>query len=97
MSSSISMRRTFGETLLTAGGMLILVLALAAIDDRIRDQATMLVADGPPVAGAANIGGRAGRVVGTAVHVARAWSRDHVYLTIFAVAGAVLLVAVRKL
>ena len=91
------MRRTFGETLLTAGGMLILVIALGAIDERIRDHASMLVAGGPPVSGAANISGRAGRVVGTAVHVARAWSHDHVYLTIFAVAGVVLLAAVRRL
>jgi hypothetical protein len=94
---SSSLQRRFGETLLSACGMLILVSALAAIDDRIRDHASMLVADGPPVAGTANVGARAGRVVGTAVHVARAWSRVHVYLTIFAVAGAVLLVAVRKL
>jgi hypothetical protein len=94
---SSSMRRSFGETLLSAGGLLILVIALAAIDDRIRDRASMLVADGPPVAGVADVGGQAGRLVGTAVHVARVWSGEHVYLSIFAVAGVALLAAVRKL
>jgi hypothetical protein len=91
------MRRSFGETLLTACGLLILVIALAAIDDRIRDRASMLVADGPPVAGVADVGGRAGRMLGTTVQAGRAWSGEHVYLTIFAVAGVVLLTAVRRL
>jgi hypothetical protein len=45
----------------------------------------------------ADIGGRAGRLIGTGVHVARSWSGEHVYLSIFAVAGAVLLAAVRRL
>ena len=66
------MRRTFGETLLSAGGMLILVIALGAIDDRIRDRASMLVADGPPVAGAADVGGRAGRAGRERVSTSRA-------------------------
>jgi hypothetical protein len=91
------MRRSFGETLLSAGGMLILVIALGAIDDRIRDRASMMVADGPPVAGMADAGGRAGRLVGKGLHVVRAWSADHVYLTVFGVAGVVLLAAVRRL
>jgi len=76
---------------------LILVFALGAIDDRVRDRAAMLVAGGPPLAGMASVGGRAGGLAGTAFHIARTWSGEHVYLTIFAVAGVVLLAAVRRL
>lgn len=93
------MRRTIGDTLLSGSALVILLVALGAADDRIRDRASALVAGGPPMAGAgiADVGGRAGGLARTGVHVARVWSGDHVSLTIFAVAGVVLLAAVRKL
>ena len=93
---STTARRTIGETLLSVSGVVILVFALVATDNRVRERASMLV-DGPPLAGVADVSGRAGHLAGTAVQVARAWSGAHVYLTIFAVAGVVLLAAVRRL
>ena len=92
-----SKRRTIGDTLLSACSLVILVFALGAADDRVRDRASMLVAGGPPMASMADVGGRAGGLVETAFHAARVWSGEHVYLTILAVAGVVLLGAVRRL
>jgi hypothetical protein len=99
MSSSptVSARQAIGDRVLGAGGLLILVAAVAAIDERVREQAAMLLHGGAPIAGAADLGGRVGDLVETAFRVARAWSVEHVYLAIFAAAGAALLFAVRKL
>jgi hypothetical protein len=92
-----SKRLAIGERLLSAAGLVILVFALGAANDRFRDRASMLVTGGPPMADMADAGERVGGLAGTAVHFARVWSGDHVSLTVFAVAGLVLLVAVRKL
>ena len=73
------------------------MFALGATDDRVRERASVLVGSGPPMAGVTDVGGRVGGLVETAVHAARAWSGEHVYLTIFAVAGVVLFAAVRRL
>jgi hypothetical protein len=77
--------------------MVILVFALGATDHRVRDRASMLVTGGPPLARVTDAGDRVGGLAGNAFHVARTWSGDHLYLTGFLVAGAVLLAAVRRL
>jgi hypothetical protein len=77
--------------------VVILVFALGAIDGRIREHASMLVSDGLPLAGVSDVSGRAGGMAFKAVHFARSWSGEHIYLTIFSVAGVVLLAAVRRL
>ena len=53
-----------------------------------------MVGGGPPLAGVADVATRARDLLETAVHVARVWSGEHVYLTILAVAAVVLVTAV---
>jgi hypothetical protein len=96
---SSSRRRTIGDALLIMGGVMILLLALVASDERVREQTLRLVTGGPPVAAeaVAGVGTRVGDLVDTVIHVLRAWTGDHVYLSLFAVAGVVLFMAVLKL
>jgi hypothetical protein len=91
------MRRAIGDALLFASGVMILVVVLAASDDRVRDRASMLVGGGPPLASVADVGTRVSNLGETAFHVARVWTGEHVYLTIFAVGGLVLFTAVLRL
>jgi hypothetical protein len=94
---SSSVRRAIGDVLMFASGVMILVFALVATDGRVRERASMLVGGGPPLAGVADVATRAGDVATIAVHVARSWTREHEYLTIFAAAALVLVTAVLRL
>ena len=95
---SLSARRGFGDALLFAGGILVLLVALTATNDRVRERALTLVGSGPPpVAGITSVGARAGDLVVTMIHVTRAWAGDHVYLSIFAVTAFVLFLAALRL
>ena len=94
---SPSVRRAIGDVILFASGVMILVFALVASDDRVRARASMLVGGGPPLAGVADVGMRVRDLGETAIHVARAWSGEHVYLTIFAMSAVMLVTAVLRL
>jgi hypothetical protein len=83
------MRRSFAGALSAAGGVLALVIGLAAIDDRVRDQVMRLL-DGGPSEDITAIG-RA--LQGLTFVVARAMkdqSIEHAPLAIFALAAMVL-------
>jgi hypothetical protein len=76
---------------------MIIVLAIVASDGRVRDRASMLVGGGPPMKSVADVGTRMQDLGETAVHVARVWAGEHVYLTIFGVASVMLFTAVLRL
>jgi hypothetical protein len=94
---SLSARRAIGEALLVAGGLVIIVLALVAGNERVRERASLLVGSGQAASGVADVGTRAGDLVTSVIEVTRGWASDNVYLSIFAVGAFVLFLAVLKL
>jgi hypothetical protein len=84
------MRRVFGEILMTAGAVTILIIVLAASNDRVRDQLATGMAVRP-----GQVSSVMARIQGTTdvlVAVARAESRAHTPMILFTVAGAILVV-----
>ncbi len=91
------MRRTIGDVLTFASGVMILVFALVVTDSRVRDRALMVVAGGAPVAHVADLGTRLGGLAEIVVQVVWDWTGEHRFLTVFAVAALVLVIAVLRL
>jgi hypothetical protein len=85
------MRRAFGEVLMTMGAITILLLALAIMDVRVREQITRSTVTQPTME-AASLVGRARRGAITAAAIAREESRAHTPLVVFSIAATVLVV-----
>ena len=83
------MRRAFGEALMSAGALAILLLALVAVDDRVREQISLRLTAGPSVE-LANAGERVRDVTTVIVEAAREQSIEHAPLLIFVLAATVL-------
>ena len=84
------MRRVFGDALWSAGGLIVLLLILVAVDDRVRMEiATRLVS--APVATVAQTGAQATGMIQLLTDVARDQATTHTPLFLFAFAGGVLL------
>ena len=85
------MRRVFGDVLLCLGGVVLLLLVLAAIDPRVRDQFTWKSAAGPSEQ-FVDVGARIKTTATVAYRAAKEQTEEHTPLAIFAVVGIVLLV-----
>ena len=83
------MRRAFGEALMSAGALAILLLALVAVDDRVREQISLRLTTGPSVE-LANAGERVRDLTTVIVEAARDQSIEHAPLLIFVLAATVL-------
>jgi hypothetical protein len=83
------MRRAVGEALMSAGTVAILLLALVAFDDRVREQISLRVMT-QPTAELASTGGYMRDITTLIFGVAREQTRTHAPLLIFTLAGAVL-------
>lgn len=83
------MRRAFGEGLMSAGALTILVLTLVAIDDRVREQ-IWLRASAPPSAQLHSAGTNVRELTAVMVEAARDQSLAHAPLLIFGLAATVL-------
>ena len=86
------MRRVYGDTLASVGGVLLVLLALVSFDDRVRGQVAALVDTGKPTVELASAGERTRELALVVIEAARDQSIDHAPLTIFAVAAVVLVV-----
>lgn len=85
------MRRVIGDAVMSAGALALLLLTLVAIDPRVRDQAFSRHA-AQSSEELLDTGARA-RAVATAMYqAAREQTEEHTALTIFVVAGVVLVV-----
>jgi len=84
------MRRVIGDAVLTAGGAMLLVLALVMFDDRVRDQITAVFDARHPRAAIEGLSGRATEIVGIVAMAMREQSLEHAPLVIFALAATVL-------
>ena len=83
------MRRAFSDALMSAGALAILLLALVALDHRVREQISLRLTARPSVA-LANAGERVRDLTTVIVEVARDQSVEHAPLLIFALSATVL-------
>jgi hypothetical protein len=83
-------RRSMFGGLTAVGGACGLVLGLAIIDDRVRDQLARLLSGGGPTRELASAGGRAQELTEILVDAVRDQSIEHAPLVIFALAAMLL-------
>ena len=83
------MRRAFGDALVSAGALAILLLALTAVDDRVREQISLRFSARPAVE-LANAGERVRDLTSVLVEAVRDQSIEHAPLLIFVLAATVL-------
>jgi hypothetical protein len=89
--SSTSMRRSsFSGPLTAVGGVSVLILGLAAIDERVRGQIVTLFNGGGPTGELASVGRQAERLASTVLQAVQYQSIEHAPLVIFALAAMVL-------
>ena len=83
------MRRAYSEALMSVGALAILLLALVAFDDRVREQISLRLSARPSVQ-LANAGERVRDLTTVIVEAARDQSVEHAPLLIFALSATVL-------
>ena len=86
----LRVRRVFGDALLSGGALLLLLLALVAVDDRVRHQFSQGFRDARPTADLAEAGNRARDIAVVIVDAARNQAIEHAPLMLFAFAGTAL-------
>lgn len=84
------LRRPLSGGLMTAGGLCALLIGLAVIDVRVRDQIARVFARQGPTAEMASIGSRIEEVAVIVAHAMRDQSIEQAPMVIFAVAATVL-------
>ena len=83
-------RRPFSGAFAAAGGMIALLIGLAAIDDRVRDQMTLAFARQGPTEEIANAGSRLQDMATIVAQAVRDQSIAHAPMVIFALVAMVL-------
>ncbi len=85
------MRRVMSDALLSGAALGLLLLALIAVDDRVRDEFSKSVRNPrPAAAGLERAGARAGDLVRVVGDAARQQALEHAPLLLFAFAGTAL-------
>lgn len=84
------LRRPLSSGLTAAGGLCALLIGLAVIDDRVRDQVAKVFARQGPTAEIASIGSQLEEMAAVVAQAARDQSIEHAPMVIFAVAAMVL-------
>jgi len=84
------MRRVLGDGAMSVAGVLTLLLALVAFDDRVREQAAAIVGGGNPSARLVGFGEQARDLAMVVLQAARDQGLEHAPLMIFALAATVL-------
>ena len=85
------MRRVFGDALMSAAAIGVVLIALTFIDERVRMQISQQIV-AHPVSTLADSGARVRDLIGIVASAVRSQSLSNAPLAIFAVAGGVLLV-----
>ena len=84
------LRRPLSSGLTAAGGLCALLIGLAVIDDRVRDQIARVFARQGPTPEMASVGSRLEEMAAIVAHAMRDQSIEHAPMVIFAVAAMVL-------
>jgi hypothetical protein len=83
-------RRTVGDALISVGALAGLLLALVAVDDRVRQQVSLRFSGSSASSELMNVGSGAREIVGVVFQAAKDQSLNHAPLMIFVVAASVL-------
>jgi hypothetical protein len=89
-------RRPFSGALTSAGGLFALLIGLAAIDERVRDQVVRTFTTRGPADEITTFGSRLGGTAMIAAQAVRDQSVEHAPLVIFAVVAAIILVLMTR-
>jgi hypothetical protein len=92
-----AVRRRFNDALVSAGALLIVLVALMAVDGRVRNQVTSAVTGVSSPHAVAASGGKVRYVAGVVVSAAREQSIEHAPMVIFVVAASVLVTFMLRL
>lgn len=90
-------RRPFAGALTTAGGLCALLIGLAAIDDRVRDQIARAFTSRGPTEEFATVGARLNEIALIAVQAVQDQSLEHAPMVIFALAAAILVLLMTRM
>ena len=91
------MRRAFGDALISAAALVVLLIGLVAIDDRVRERVQLVIQTGDLSSGFESATSMAGDVAEVLVMAVRDQSLDHAPLAVFVVAATALVLAMLRL
>ena len=91
------MRRAFGDALISAAALVVLLVGLVAIDDRVRDRVLSVIRTGEVSSSVGSVTSIASDVAGVLLMAARDQSLDHAPLAVFVVAATALVLAMLRL
>ena len=91
------MRRAFGDALISAAALVVLLIGLVAIDDRVRERVQLVIETGDLSSGFESATSRASDVAEVLVMAVRDQSLDHAPLAVFVVAATALVLAMLRL
>lgn len=91
------MRRAFGDALISAAALVVLLVGLVVIDDRVRERVMSVIRTGEVSSSVGSITSLASDVAGVLVMAARDQSLDHAPLAVFVVAATALVLAMLRL
>jgi hypothetical protein len=84
------MRRAFSDTLISMGALAAVLLALVAVDDRVREQVSLRFGHSSASTELMHVGRGASDLVAVVIQAAKDQSLDHAPLMIFVLAASVL-------
>jgi hypothetical protein len=93
----VHVRRVFGDALISAAALVVLLVGLVAIDDRVRERVLSVIRTGEVSSSVSSVTSLAGDVAGVLVMAARDQSLDHAPLAVFVVAATALVLAMLRL
>ena len=91
------MRRVFGDALISAAALVVLLIGLMVIDDTVRERLLSVVQNADISSSVGSIVSTAGDLAGVTLMAARDQSLDHAPLAVFVVAATVLVLAMLRL
>lgn len=91
------MRRVFGDALISAAALVVLLIGLMVIDDTVRERLFSVVQNGEVSSNVGSMVSTAGDLAGAVLMAARDQSLDHAPLAVFVVAATALVLAMLRL
>jgi hypothetical protein len=90
-------RRVFGDALISAAALAVLLIGLVMIDDTVRERLLSIVQRGEVSTSVGSMVSTASHLAGATMVAARDQSLDHAPLAVFVVAATVLVLAMLRL
>jgi hypothetical protein len=87
----------FGDALISAAALVVLLVGLVAIDDRVRERVQTVIRTGDVSSSVGSVTAMAGDLADVLIMAARDQSLDHAPLAVFVVAATALVLAMLKL